>query len=706
MTQWFRPQVIALLLFLAGGGASLAAPPDVVVDGTQDLLLVGQNLSVLEDDTQALTIEDVSRPEFADRFIRSTHVVPTHGYSRSVFWARFSYLEKDLPPGHRWFLLVKRAFLEHVDVYFQLPDGSFDGRRAGTQVPWAQREVPHWFPTFHLPGATLEPATVYIRFQTQGLMEMPVTLLTGDRLAQETAASLVPWWIYVGILSSMVLFNTILYFILKDRAYLYYILYIIFFGLFTGMKFQAVGYVFFPEGGSWLSWVMPAFAHLGCFFIALFTRSFLNTRQMAPLLDRLVLGLAAVSGFFALLSPFIPYRISEITANILVLAYGPLLLVVPVVVWRRGFQPARFFIAGWSVLIAGGVLLPFINQGWLPSNIVPRQVTQLGSAIEMILFALALASRINEAKKESEAAKRRALEGEIHRLRNIELRQANEEILRKQAQLVQAEKMASLGQLTTGIAHEIKNPLNFINNFSLSLVAMTDELEQEVKALPSDRQTSLMMIASDCKIAAQKIAEHGGRADGIVRGMLDHAAVRPGERRMTDLNRLIEEHLGLVHGAWGQQLGVHVSVERAFEPGLLPVEVIPQELGRVLLNLLNNAFHAVGARHKKGLDGYVPAIRISTHGQGEQVEIRIEDNGTGIPAAVRDRIFEPFFTTKPPGEGVGLGLSLSYGIVTQRHGGRLVFESTENQGTTFVIALPARRESEPSSAGGGGALAT
>ncbi len=376
------------------------------------------------------------------------------------------------------------------------------------------------------------------------------------------------------------------------------------------------------------------------------------------------------------------------------------MFILPIAVWRLGFQPARFFLAGWSTLGVAGVLVPFVNHGWVPNNIFTQHLLLTGSAIEMILFALALASRINEAKKESEIARRQALEGEIHRLRNIELRQANEEILRKQDQLVQAEKMASLGQLMAGVAHEIKNPLNFVKNFSLSLVEMTDELLQEVKSLPADKQAVLEMLASDCRQAAQKIAEHGGRANGIVCGMLDHATVRPGERCMTDINRLIDEYIGLVHdGTWGQRPGFHVSIERALEPGLSPVEVIPQELGRVLLNLLNNAVYAVGEQQKREPNGYVPTIRISTHGGDGHVEIRIQDNGTGIPAAARERIFEPFFTTKPSGKGVGLGLSLSYGIITKRHAGKLEFDSTENKGTTFVITLPFNPRVLPRSSG-------
>ncbi|OJT23741.1 hypothetical protein BO221_17330 [Archangium sp. Cb G35] len=683
------PKAIALFLYFISVSASFAAQPDVVVEGSQDIWHVGQRLFVLEDESQALTIGDVSRPEFAHRFIRASMDPPTHGFSRSVYWVRFSYLKKDLAPERRWLLAVMNASLEHVDVYFQRPDGSFDVRRGGARVPWDRREVAHRFHGFHLPEASTEPVTVYIRVQTSSLMTLPVEVLTGDKLIRAAASLLVPWWIYAGILASMVLFNTVLYVFLRDRAYLYYVLYIVFFGHFILLRFSGIGDEYFPDAGPWLIRIPQSLAHLGGLCVVLFARSFLHTSRTVPRLDRLLRGWIAFCGISMLLAMFIPVRVSLLIGNTLALASGPLLLVTSIVVWRRGFEPARFFLAGWSSLCLAVVLVPLSNLGWLPTRMVTGHLVMMGSAMEMILFALALANRINEAKKENEAARRQALEGEIHRLRNIELRQANEEILRKQEQLVQAEKLASMGQLAAGVAHEIKNPLNFVNNFSLSLVEMTDELLQEFKSLPADKQAELVMLANDCRQTAQKIAEHGKRADGIVRGMLEHATVRPGVRSPVDLNRFIEEHIGVIlQDSKGQRLGFPVSVERALEPGLPRVEVIPQELGRALLNLLNNAFHAVSEQHKKGLSGYAPAVCVSTLRQGDRVEIRIQDNGTGIPAAVRERIFEPFFTTKRPGEGVGLGLSLSHGIITKRHEGTLEFDSTENDGTTFIITLP------------------
>ncbi|WP_095984223.1 7TM diverse intracellular signaling domain-containing protein [Cystobacter fuscus] len=684
-----------LFLFVVLMSTSVAAQPDIVMDGTRDNWPVGTHMFLMEDASRTLTIEDVSRGEFAHQFTRSSTATPTYGYSRSVCWVRFSYLQKDLTPDQKWLLALGDPTLERVDIYFQNPDGSFDVRHAGAHVPLVQREIASRFPAFLLREASTAPVTVYLRLETSLLMRIPLVIMTNERLIQEAALSLIPWWIYIGFLASMALYSTFLYFFLKDGAYLYYTLYVVFNGTGIGLSFSVVGYEYFPDGALWLERLSPMLLHLGIFVGSLFVRSVLNTRRMVPRIDRLMLVLVAVSGVFAVLAAFIPARLSQLMVNVLAQALAPLLLVVSVVIWRRGFRPARFVLAGWSVLGVSFALTPFYTHGLLPTNIITHHLLMIGSTIEMILFALALASRINEAERASELAKRQALEGEIHRLRNIELRQANEEILRKQGQLVHAEKMASLGELTAGVAHEIKNPLNFVNNFSLSLVELTDDLLQELTRLPANQKAVLEALAVDCGLTARKIAEHGERANGIVRSMLDHASIRPGERRMTDINQLVEEHIQLAHSAWSQRSGSPVSIRRDLEPGLSLVEVIPQELGRVLLNLLNNAFHAVDEQCKKGLNGYDPFVRVSTHGQDGRVRILIQDNGAGVPAELREKIFKPFFTTKPPGQGIGLGLSLSYGIITKRHSGTLDFESIENEGTTFVIALPIHPPSAP-----------
>jgi len=255
-----------------------------------------------------------------------------------------------------------------------------------------------------------------------------------------------------------------------------------------------------------------------------------------------------------------------------------------------------------------------------------------------------------------------------------------------QAQLIQKEKMASLGELTAGIAHEIQNPLNFVNNFA----EVSTELVAELKgAQAAGDAAEVTALADDLAQNLGKIHQHGQRAASIVRGMLEHSRTSAGERAPTDLNRLADEYLRLAYqGLRAKDKSFNCALETDFAPGLPLVEAVGADVGRVLLNLFGNAFYAVQKRQQTGEAGYQPTVRVSTRPVGGQVEIRVADNGTGMSAAVQAKIFQPFFTTKPLGEGTGLGLSLSHDIVTTGHGGTLRVESTEGQGTEFILGLP------------------
>lgn len=270
-----------------------------------------------------------------------------------------------------------------------------------------------------------------------------------------------------------------------------------------------------------------------------------------------------------------------------------------------------------------------------------------------------------------------------------EIEDTLEKLKDTQSQLIQSEKMASLGELTAGIAHEIQNPLNFVNNFS----EVSNELVKEVKdELAEGNLKSAKEILDDIEKNLAKITHHGKRADAIVKGMLQHSRSSTGNKESTNLNALADEYMRLAyHGMRARDGNFNVVLKTGFDPALEKAEVVPQDMGRVILNLINNAFYAVSEKirqEKSAGNPYEPMVNISTHQQQGQIEIRITDNGNGIPDEVKDKIFQPFFTTKPTGQGTGLGLSLSYEIVTKGHGGKIVLESTKGLGTTFIIRLP------------------
>jgi signal transduction histidine kinase len=255
-----------------------------------------------------------------------------------------------------------------------------------------------------------------------------------------------------------------------------------------------------------------------------------------------------------------------------------------------------------------------------------------------------------------------------------------------QAQLIQSEKMASLGELTAGIAHEIQNPLNFVNNFSEVNRELLVEMQHE---LERGNLIDVKEIADDIIANEEKINQHGKRADAIVKGMLQHSRSSSGVKEHTDINALADEYLRLAFHGWREKhKSFDATLKTEFDPLLRKIEIIPQDIGRVLLNLYNNAFFAVNEKKKDMPEDYEPTVVVSTKLMDNKVEIKVVDNGKGIPQQHVDKVFQPFFTTKPTGQGTGLGLSLSYDIV-KIHGGEIKIDTAEGQGTAFIVWLPA-----------------
>ena len=293
--------------------------------------------------------------------------------------------------------------------------------------------------------------------------------------------------------------------------------------------------------------------------------------------------------------------------------------------------------------------------------------------------------------------KMRIVREERQKRQSFELEQAKEiekaytELKATQAQLIQSEKMASLGELTAGIAHEIQNPLNFVNNFSEVNLELTQDLKEELAKLGISGEQKLVIeeIADNIDVNQQKINHHGKRADAIVKGMLQHSRVSSGLKEPTNINQLADEYLRLAfHGLRAKDNSFNSVLKTSFDEHIGIVNLVPQDIGRVLLNLFNNAFYAVAEKKRLQPSGFEPEVEVDTKKTGQWVEILVRDNGNGIPKKVLDKIFQPFFTTKPTGQGTGLGLSLSFDIV-KAHGGEIVVDTVEGRYTVFTVRLPA-----------------
>jgi two-component system, NtrC family, sensor kinase len=281
------------------------------------------------------------------------------------------------------------------------------------------------------------------------------------------------------------------------------------------------------------------------------------------------------------------------------------------------------------------------------------------------------------------------------RARTKELAASLDDLQKAQDRLVQTEKLASLGQLTAGIAHEIKNPLNFINNFSALSAELIDELDETLVPAPLDQKMrgDVGELTQMLKSNLEKVVQHGKRADSIVKNMLQHSREGSGEHRPVDINAVVDESLNLAyHGARSEKAGFNITLQRDLDPSVGMADVYPQEITRVLLNLISNGFYAATKRKAEAGDGFEPLIAATTKNLGDRVEIRVRDNGAGIPHEIKDKIFNPFFTTKPAGEGTGLGLSISHDIIVKQHGGTIDVETAPGLFTEFRIVLPRKSQ--------------
>jgi len=370
---------------------------------------------------------------------------------------------------------------------------------------------------------------------------------------------------------------------------------------------------------------------------------------------------------------------------------------------EEAYAPLYASIQRTGFVLFGALALAFIAGMFLAGRmVVPIQALRAGAArigrgdmsqrinIKTGDEVEALANQFNDMAsrlQESYADLEKKVED-----RTVELRESLDELRTAQDRLVQTEKLASLGQLTAGIAHEIKNPLNFVNNFSGVSVELLDELQETLAGVKADDKArdEIIDVMDTLRGNLEKIVQHGKRADSIVKNMLLHSRQGSVEHRPVDINALVDESLNLAyHGARAEQQGFNITLERSFDPAAGEVDLFPQEITRVLLNLISNGFYAATKRKAEANGGdYEPTLAAATKNLGDSVEISIRDNGTGIPPEVKEKLFNPFFTTKPAGEGTGLGLSISHDIIVKQHGGSIEVDTQLGEFTVFRIILP------------------
>lgn len=633
---------------------------------------------------------------------------------------------------------------DYIDLYRRDNTLGWTHQRTGDLVPYSELPVHEGAHERHRLFFTLAPnqvITVYQRAQNT-LWHQPLYFLSPQLQTESERKAVVfrtnivdKGWtgyyfagIIVGTLFLAFCYNLYVYYSIRDRAYLFFSFSLLFFLLDRNNYY--IQQAFFEE----YPYAFKLLANTDTFFFAYYVlfiqsiRTFLQSAKQLPFQDRIVRVLLVVGVISNLLyiysfshpalqsnawSVFLEGLVRLILCICVYIAYWQmkhgrpdarfvLLSIIPLLLlWLYtfsnqllalsksfahlaffNFKVSTFFAIesfcfGWLIVVFSGALNFRFNQS-------RKQVIQ--QAIEK-----------EQLEKEREIERSRLIAAQNERLeqevtdRTAALKQSLEELKAAQDQLVQKEKLASLGELTAGIAHEIQNPLNFVNNFAeVSTELVTELKEGPFLQLPDSEKDYADEIMQDLTQNLEKITHHGKRADSIVKGMLAHSRASSGQKQPTQLNNLVDEYLRIAyHGLRAKDKSFNADLVLSLDERIGLVNLVSQDIGRVLLNLFNNAFYAVQERQQQLPTGYKPTLRVQTSADADHITISVQDNGTGIPEPLLAKIFQPFFTTKPTGQGTGLGLSLSYDIITKGHGGKLTVQAVENEGTEFIIQLPA-----------------
>jgi two-component system, NtrC family, sensor kinase len=682
----------------------------------------------VQDEKGKWTLADVTNSYLKDKFRYADSLFKSTDQANKIFWVRYQLKNR---MAHEAKITITMRSAIFLDIYSKDSTGKWIHVTTGINVPWSKRDGfkrARGLPFIIPPGQEL---LIYERFQAY-TSDITNQLHFTDAFIKERYIDDESNYFnginnafLFGVLLFACLFNIFYYYVIREKVYLYYALFIFFYQL--SDFFTDLQNIFFREHTNLTRFGGDLIDMLASFFLIQFVRYFLQTFKYLPKWDIVLKTInilqAAAMIFLVCIHSYVTGALFDnlfdftdvVTTVIYLLVFLTFLFLVRTADRSKRLMitaalPALFF---WTIGIFIRVVFGILNEKTgLPVPGFVSWVFRNFSVIQpvcmcwlVLIFSVVLFQRFVQLRKENAQQaldkERLAKEKEIERgqlieqqkielektveERTAELKKSLQDLKSTQSQLIQSEKMASLGELTAGIAHEIQNPLNFVNNFSEVNTELIAEIKEEID---KGNIEEVRAIANDIADNEQKINHHGKRADAIVKGMLQHSRSSTGVIEPTDINVLADEYLRLAyHGLRAKDKDFSATMNTDFDTNIGKINIIPQDIGRVLLNLYNNAFYAVAEKKKQQPENYEPKVSVSSKKMSDKVILTVKDNGKGISQKVLDKIFQPFFTTKPTGEGTGLGLSLSYDIV-KAHGGEIKVETKEGQGSEFIILLP------------------
>jgi two-component system NtrC family sensor kinase len=685
-----------------------------VIEFKGDNIVIGQKVSILEDPTKHLDFLSVRK---SSGFIQSHTQVPNLQLSTSVFWLRFTV--KNESSENNLLLSLEYPTLDVCEFYFPV-NGVYKAEKLSDTNSFEKRKYKHQDFLFDVKILKDSITTFYLKVQSNEEMVLPLVLGTPQKIAETKLTRDLLWGTLVGILLVMVLYNSFVFISTKDISYLYYVLYALFIAL-TQTSLSGYTYRFiFPNSPVLFNMGIIIFNAIGGIAFSLFAQSFLGIKERMPFMSKVFKFIILLYSFIIIARllgyALISYRMTDISALVVTVSIFTVIIKLSI----NGYRPAKYFLLAWTMFFAGVILFVLRNLGVLPYNNYTNYTMPIGAALEVILLSLALADRINIFKAEKEKSQEETVKAlqeneKIIREQNVvlelkvnertvELNESNHELNNtlddlKQAetQLVESEKMASLGQLTAGIAHEINNPINFVTSninplkrdIELMFEAMvaienlgisdSSPVEKQKQIKEYKEELDFDYLTQEIRHLLKGINEGANRTTEIVKGLIKFSGLDEDDLKRASINEGLESTMVIANNLQDNKIKI------IKEYGDLPmVECYAGKLNQVFLNIISNAVYAVQKRFGENVGG---EIAIITSCDEKNVFIKIKDNGTGMDAQTQKKIFEPFFTTKDVGEGTGLGMSIAYNTI-KKHNGTINVNSSPGERTEFILQIP------------------
>jgi len=680
----------------------------------EDFVDITSRVQVLEDPGGKLSFEQVRSASFQNVFKLPGKPILNFGFTESVYWLRFTF---NNTASEKLVFEIAHAFLPVTDLYYKDSSGKTIEIRAGYRIPLNEKIIRHHFQVFPLPPGKHD---FYVRLISNS-HPIRTRIYKQSVYDIKTYRQRLVYGFYIGCMFFVILSNLFFYFSLRNRLYLFYAGIVVVYISYAAAVMDGFILYFVPHIDLMFWYItIPT---IGVTLQMIYALVFLEVKKYAPGLHRFTVWLIAYFAVYMIIKFWLPLTtvlaMNTVHALISFFAMGYL----GYATGKRGNRLGHYFALAYFIYFVLVLTEATYIQLGKPVYFFELSHVSLATLIEAFILSFLLSKRFEfekeDAEKQRHEAQAQLLEKTVENERMVKeqnamlekrveertraLNNTVENLQQTQVKLIQSEKLASLGELTAGIAHEIQNPLNFVNNFSEVNREMLEELKAERLKPAAERDEAMQDdIITNVIENEQKINNHGKRADAIVKGMLQHSRTSAGEKEPTNINKLADEYLRLsYHGLRAKDKSFNAEMKTEFDETIEKINIIPQDMGRVLLNLLNNAFYAVSKKQKTESppaaqagsvlnaesSQYVPVVTLVTKKTGDKIEIKITDNGNGISQNILDKIFQPFFTTKPAGQGTGLGLSLAYDII-KAHGGEIKVETKEGEGSEFLILIP------------------